>query len=108
MDQIAQKTLVLGFIGMTVGRAVTAFHRLNAQRIADPQAADGDGAKKRTQVFAETDAQVLPPALGVDVGQRMELEVAGHVAPTQSWNGRSVPVRFNVKTTASLESTPWD
>src|ERR1700677_1229766 len=67
-----------------------------------------DGAKKRTQVFAETDAQVLPPALGVDVGQRMELEVAGHVAPTQSWNGRSVPVRFNVKTTASLESTPWD
>src|SRR5262249_7808909 len=57
--------------------AVAAFHRLDAQGVAGAQRADGHGAEQRGQVVAEAEVGPQPAALGLQVGQGVELEEAG-------------------------------
>ena len=64
-------------IGLPVQRAVTTFHRLNAQGITGAKWPDSDGAKEWAQVVAETDRKIEPPALVFKLLQGVEFEIAG-------------------------------
>src|SRR5207245_6258098 len=60
-----------------IQRAVTTFHRLNAQRVACAKRPDRDGTKECAQIAAEADRQIEPPALVLKLLQGMEFEITG-------------------------------
>src|SRR5207237_682871 len=65
-------------VGPAVRGAVAALHRLDAERVAGPQRADVDGPEEGAEVAAEAQVEAQPAALGFDVLDGAELEIAGH------------------------------
>ena len=66
------------FVGPAVEGAVAALHRLDAERVAGAQGADGDGPEQRAEVRTEAEVEAQAPALGVNVLHGAELEITGH------------------------------
>ena len=67
------------FIGMSVRRAVAAFHGLHAERIADADGPHLHGSKKGGEISGKTQVQAESLCLGFDFAHRMELEIMCHV-----------------------------
>jgi hypothetical protein len=70
-------TAIGQLVGLTVQSAIAAFHRLDAESIAGAQRADGLRLKERRKIVAEAQTQAETDAFRFQVGQTVELEIAG-------------------------------
>ncbi len=71
-------------IGPAIKGAVAALHGLDAQGVAGPQRADGDGPEQRTEVLAETQTEAELLTLGFEVSEGAEFEEACQRKPRGS------------------------
>jgi hypothetical protein len=67
----------------TVECAVAAFHRLDAHGVAGTEGTKGDRAEQGAQIVAEGKCKTKAPALGLQICDGMEFEIAGHDKPNR-------------------------